>query len=126
MKMLAMGAIALLGASTLTPAVFAQDLSAPPPMEEPPPPPPPPSTPPAPPEVVQEQANPQGGGAPTEGVPDPATAEDPVPPAMPADPGYNAGPYKGALTPAPTEAMNKDYPVCTKKVQDSCRNPGSK
>ncbi|AZI34805.1 hypothetical protein NT2_02_04090 [Caenibius tardaugens NBRC 16725] len=120
MKTLAIGAIALLGASALTPALYAQDMSAPPPMEEPMPPPP------APPEVVQEQANPQGTGAPTEGVPDPATAQDPVPPAMPADPGYHAGPYKGALTPPPAEAMSKDYPVCTKKVQDSCRNRGGK
>ena len=56
----------------------------------------------------------------------PATAAQPVPPAMRADPSYQAGPYKGALTAPPAEALNKVYPVCTSKIQDSCRNPGGK
>lgn len=73
---------------------------------------------------AQTQANPQGPGTPTSGVPAPQAAEQAVPPAMPADPGYAGGPYKGALTPPPASAMNKDYPVCSKTVQDSCRNPG--
>jgi len=71
------------------------------------------------------QANPPGKGMPTKGVPAPKTASQDVPPAMPADESYQGGPYKGALTPPPASAMNKDYPVCSKDIQDSCRNPGS-
>lgn len=71
------------------------------------------------------QANPPGKGMPTKGVPAPQTASQDVPPAMPADESYQGGPYKGALTPPPASAMNKDYPVCSKDIQDSCRNPGS-
>ena len=76
--------------------------------------------------VVQTQANPVGAGVPTAAAPNPATAADPVPPAQPADPSYQAGPYKGALTPPPAEAANKVYPVCSKTVTDSCRNRGGK
>jgi hypothetical protein len=71
-----------------------------------------------------DQANPPGTGTPTNGVPAPQTAGQAVPPAMPQDPNYQGGPYKGALTPPPATAMNKDYPVCTRKLQDNCRNPG--
>lgn len=70
------------------------------------------------------QANPPGEGIPTNTVPTPETAAEPVPPAMPADESYQGGPYKGALTPPPIEA--KDYPVCSRTIQDSCRNPGGK
>lgn len=80
----------------------------------------------APPPPVQEQANPQGPGLPTAEPPAPVTAEDPVPPAMPADPAYKGGPYKGALTQPPQEEMGKTYPVCTQTIQDSCRNRGGK
>jgi hypothetical protein len=72
------------------------------------------------------QANPPGEGMPTTGVPDPQAAAQSVRPAMPADPGYQGGPYKGALTPPPATAMNKTYPVCSRTVQDSCRNPGGR
>lgn len=73
------------------------------------------------------QANPVGSNEmPIATPPNPVAASDPVPPATPADPGYQAGPYKGALTPPPAEAMNKVYPLCTRKIQDSCRNPGGK
>lgn len=71
-----------------------------------------------------DQANPPGLGMPTTGVPAPQTAGQPVPPAMPADPSYQGGAYKGALTPPPASAMNKAYPVCTRKLQDNCQNPG--
>lgn len=74
--------------------------------------------------VEQVQANPPGAGPASDTPPDPATADTPVPPAQPADPGYHAGPYKGALTEPPADAMNKTYPVCSRKVQDNCRNPG--
>lgn len=76
------------------------------------------------PTVVQTQANPRGEGEPTPTPPNPATASDAVAPAQPADPSYQAGPYKGALTAPPPEAMNKAYPVCSKTVTDSCRNRG--
>ena len=75
------------------------------------------------PSVVQTQANPPGAGLPSGTPPNPTTAGTPVPPAMPADSSYQAGPYKGALTPAPTEAMAKVYPLCTRNLQDSCVNP---
>jgi hypothetical protein len=70
------------------------------------------------------QANPPGAGVPTTGVPDPQMAEQSVRPAMPADPSYQGGPYKGALTPPPATAMGKEYPICSKTVTDSCRNRG--
>ena len=72
------------------------------------------------------QGNPVGEGTPSMVPPNPRSASAPVPPSMPADPGYRGGPYKGALTPPPPEAFNKVYPVCTRKIQDSCRNPGGK
>lgn len=71
------------------------------------------------------QANPPGEGMPTMTPPAPAYANEPVAPSIPADPDYLAGPYKGALTAPPVEAMNKVYPVCTRNLQDSCRNPGA-
>ena len=76
------------------------------------------------PPVIQTQANPPGPGMPSETPPNPSTANSPVPPAMPADTNYNAGPYKGALTPPPQEAKNRTYPVCTSALQDSCVNRG--
>ncbi len=85
-----------------------------------------PASPPAPPPTVEQQANPQGAGAPTDAVPTPETASDPVPPAMPADPNYHAGPYKGALTPPPPQELDKTYPPCTKTLQDNCRNRGAR
>lgn len=75
------------------------------------------------PPVIQVQANPPGMAVPTMTPPDPVTADSVVRPAMPADPSYNAGPYKGALTLPPAEAMNKDYPLCTSQLRDSCVNP---
>ena len=30
----------------------------------------------------------------------------------------------GNLTPPPAQAMNKSYPVCTRKLQDNCQNAG--
>jgi len=72
------------------------------------------------------QANPPGPGVPTAGVPNPQTANQAAQPAMPADEAYQGGPYKGALTPPPADAMGKTYPVCSKTVTDSCRNRGGK
>jgi hypothetical protein len=70
------------------------------------------------------QANPPGEGMPTAGVPDPKMAAQTARPAMPADESYQGGPYKGALTPPPVTAMNKEYPKCSKEMQDNCRNSG--
>lgn len=69
------------------------------------------------------QANPPGKGVPTTGVPNPQFANQSVQPAMPADESYQGGPYHGALTPPPAAAMNKEYPLCSKTIQDSCINP---
>jgi hypothetical protein len=30
----------------------------------------------------------------------------------------------GNLTPPPAQAMNKVYPLCTRRLQDNCQNPG--
>lgn len=68
------------------------------------------------------QANPPGRGVPTAGVPNPQAANQAARPAMPADPSYQGGPYKGALTPPPADAMNKPYPACSRTVTDNCRN----
>jgi hypothetical protein len=65
-----------------------------------------------------------GPGPATDTPPNPPTASAPVAAAQPADPSYQAGPYKGALTAPPAEAMNKTYPVCTAKLQDNCQNRG--
>lgn len=72
------------------------------------------------------QANPPGPGMPTAGVPNPQAANQAARPAMPADQSYQGGPYKGALTPPPADAMAKDYPVCSRTVTDGCRNRGGK
>ena len=69
------------------------------------------------------QANPPGLGTPTAGFPNPQYANQATQPAMPADEGYQGGPYAGALTPPPADAMNKDYPICRGDIQDSCINP---
>jgi hypothetical protein len=78
------------------------------------------------PTTPEGQANPPGQGVPTAGVPNPQTANQAAQPAMPADESYQGGPYKGAKTPAPADAMGKDYPVCSKNVTDGCRNRGGK
>lgn len=70
-------------------------------------------------------APPTTTASPAPSIPDPQTANDPVAPAMPADPNYRGAPYKGALTPPPPEAMNKTYPVCGGAIQDSCINPSA-
>lgn len=73
--------------------------------------------------TMQTQANPRGEVDASAVPPNPQTAAAGVQPAMPADPSYQAGPYKGALTQAPDAAMNKVYPLCSRTVTDSCQNP---
>lgn len=78
------------------------------------------------PPAQQVQANPPSMDPASPTPPNPQSAAEPVPPAQPADPSYQGGAYKGAMTAPPAEAMNKTYPVCTRTLQDSCRNPGGR
>jgi hypothetical protein len=50
------------------------------------------------------------------------------PPAPDAGPAPNPAPDQAstANTAPPPDAMNKTYPVCTRKIQDECRNRGGK
>ncbi|MBJ7443526.1 MAG: Fe-S oxidoreductase, partial [Sphingobium sp.] len=52
----------------------------------------------------------------------PAPAGVPNDPAAPVGSSSNPVTVGGNMTPPPAEA--KDYPVCSKTVQDSCINPG--
>ena len=62
------------------------------------------------------------------GMPPRATPATPNPgegmAATPATPSPRATVVDNTLPPPPASAMNKDYPVCTSKIQDSCQNPG--
>ena len=42
----------------------------------------------------------------------------------PGSPAVVTTTHQGNLTPPPAAALNKTYPVCTRKLQDSCQNPG--
>ena len=57
-----------------------------------------------------------------------ATPAEPNPgagePATPATPSPRATVVDNTLPPPPASAMNKDYPVCSRTIQDSCQNPG--
>lgn len=72
--------------------------------------------------VIEIQANPRGLGRATTIPPNPATAASPVPPTIPDAPNHRGGPYVGAMTTPPLQAMNKTYLLCSKTVQDSCIN----
>lgn len=74
------------------------------------------------------QANPSGAGMPAAGAPDPQSAGQAAPTAMPAGQDDQSMAGQGAMTPPPPPAsdMNKKYPVCSKTVTDSCRNRGGK
>jgi hypothetical protein len=69
----------------------------------------------APPEQSADQANAAAAPAPvtTTVVTDAATGAGAVVTDAP-----------GNLTAPPPSALNKHYPVCTRKLQDSCQNPG--
>ncbi|BAV63794.1 hypothetical protein SCLO_1007540 [Sphingobium cloacae] len=117
------GAAMMCFASAMPAATFAQDMpatNAPPAGAEAPPPSADPSA-----GQVPGQADPNAG-QPTGSVP-PSTDMQPAPPNAPADPSAPTGSASnpvtmgGNMTPPPTEA--KDYPVCSKTVQDSCINP---
>ena len=70
-----------------------------------------------------------------ENLPAPATTTVVTTPAVPAQTTVVTTPAQaprttivtnnpGNLTPPPATAMNKVYPLCTRKLQDSCQNPG--
>lgn len=42
----------------------------------------------------------------------------------PATPATVVRTNPGNLTPPPASALNKTYPVCTRRLQDNCQNPG--
>jgi hypothetical protein len=77
-------------------------------------------------------APPPAGADPNAGQPTGAVPADPgmvpAPAGAPSDPSAPVGSSRnpvevgGNMTPPPTEA--KDYPLCSKTVQDSCMNPG--
>lgn len=75
---------------------------------------------------VMPPANDPNAGQPTGAVP-PNTGMVPAPAGVPRDPsapvGSDANPVTvgGNMTPPPTET--KQYPVCSRTVQDSCVNP---
>lgn len=81
-------------------------------------------------------ATPAGLAAqPAQNPPPPQSAADanrpPPPPITTVNPGDAPGEpttvtreYPSNLTPPPASAMNREYPVCTAKIQDSCQNPG--
>jgi hypothetical protein len=114
----------LIGATAfaLSTAAIAQDASTPPP-------PPPPGN------DMGAAQMPQSGmpppadpnaGTPTGDVP-PATGMTPADPNVPKDPaapvGSSANPVTVGGNAAPPPSAAKDYPVCSKSVQDSCVNP---
>ncbi|WP_255325611.1 Fe-S oxidoreductase [Sphingobium sp. 15-1] len=143
MKSILLAGAAMLAFGTgVTGIAIAQDVPAsqPPATDAPPPPdqgatPATPATPadpamspaaPATPATPPPGADPNAG-QPTGAVP-PDTGMRPAPAGVPHDPsapvGSSANPATvgGNMTPPPTE--QKDYPLCSKTVQDSCINPG--
>ncbi|WP_420146035.1 Fe-S oxidoreductase [Sphingobium sp.] len=132
MKSIILASAALLGVSSLGTMAIAQDAAAPgnqPPAADAMTSVPAPATPPATPQAAQPsspQADPNAG-VPTGAVPAdpgmvPAPADVPHDPAAPVGSSENPVTVGGNVTPPPTEA--KDYPTCTRAVQDSCINRG--
>ncbi|SCW84604.1 hypothetical protein SAMN02927924_03313 [Sphingobium faniae] len=119
MKRIMLAGAAMMCFATVMSGASAQDMPAAG-MEAPPPP--------ADPSMGQmpDQVDPNAG-QPTGSVP-PGGDMQPAPPGVPNDPSAPVGSASnpvtmgGNMTPPPTEA--KDYPVCSKTVQDSCINPG--
>ena len=125
-----LGLAALVAVSPI--AVTAQE--APPPPADPMPPsdPVPPETPPAPGEPMPTPPAPAPAPAP---MPEPMPMPQPpvdgstnapagpmaTPPASAADSAQSGGTTSAMMTP---QAATKEYPPCTKTLQDNCRNPG--
>ncbi|WP_081764216.1 Fe-S oxidoreductase [Sphingobium sp. Ant17] len=121
MKSIMLAGAALMGIASISSAAIAQQMPASqapgdamtPPTDPSMGPPPPP-------------ANDPNAGMPTGAVPSdpgmmPATPGAPNDPTAPMGSSSNPVTVGGNMTPPPAEA--KDYPVCSKTVQDSCVNP---
>jgi len=136
MKSIMLAGVAMLSFTAFNATALAQNSPAPssqPPGDAMTPPPPadpaatPPSAPVAPATPAAPDAADPNAGQPTGAVPaDPGMV--PAPAGVPRDPsapmGSAANPVTvgGNVTPPPTEA--KDYPICSRTVQDSCVNRG--
>ncbi|MEC3949663.1 Fe-S oxidoreductase [Sphingobium sp. HWE2-09] len=136
MKSIMLAGVAMLSFTAMSATTFAQDMPAPssqPPGDATTPPPPadpaatPPSAPVAPATPAAPDAADPNAGQPTGAVPaDPGMV--PAPAGVPRDPSAPMGSASnpvtvgGNVTPPPTEA--KDYPLCSRTVQDSCVNRG--
>ncbi|WP_298395663.1 Fe-S oxidoreductase [Sphingobium sp.] len=126
MKTFMLAGVALLSLTSMTGAVMAQETPAPsslPPGDAMTP--PPPDAPPA--AADPATAADPNAGQPTGAVPadtgmTPAPADVPKDPSAPVGSSANPVTVGGNMTPPPTEA--KDYPHCSRTVQDSCINPG--
>lgn len=52
------------------------------------------------------------------------TTEEVIPADQPGEPDTLVTTHHGNLQPPPATALNKNYPLCTRELQDDCRNPG--
>jgi hypothetical protein len=82
----------------------------------------PPPAPAAPPAGADPNAGQPTGAVPADPGMAPAPADVPSDPAAPVGSSANPVTVGGNMTPPPGEA--KEYPKCSKTVQDSCINPG--
>ncbi|MCI4589338.1 hypothetical protein MOK15_04410 [Sphingobium sp. BYY-5] len=105
MKTIMLAGAALLSFTTITGIAVAQDMPAP--SSQPP---------------ADPNASVPTGAVPPDTGMVPAPADVPDNPSAPVGSAANPVTVGGNMTPPPTEA--KDYPVCSKAVQDSCINPG--
>lgn len=126
MKSLMMASAAMLTFAGLTGVASAQmaspDAQAQPPMSESAMPPAGASAPMPPPAGMDPNATQPKGAVPADPGMVPAPANAPRDPTAPVGSSANPVEVGGNMTPPPTEA--KDYPLCSKTVQDSCMNPG--
>lgn len=138
MKKIFLAGAALLSFSAISGIAVAQDMGTPAaqppaggmaaPAADPAAPPPaggmaaPATDPAAPPPAADPNSNQPTGSAPTGPGMAPVPAGTPGNSASPMGSSTSPAMAGGTMTPAPTEA--KDYPVCSKTVQDSCINRG--
>jgi len=123
MRSIILAGAAMMCFTTALPGAFAQEMpttDAPPAGSEMPSP-TAPSAGQAPAQADPNAAQPEGAVPPTSDM-QPAPSDVPNDPTAPVGSSSNPVTMGGNMTPPPTEA--KDYPVCSKAVQDSCINPG--
>ncbi|SEJ55714.1 hypothetical protein SAMN05518849_108159 [Sphingobium sp. AP50] len=117
MKNVMLAGAAMLGITAMSGIAIAQEVptsQAPADAATPPPP--------ADPAVADPNAGQPTGAVPAETGMVPAPANVPEDPSAPVGSSANPVTVGGNMTPPPTEA--KDYPRCSRTVQDSCVNPG--